>query len=58
MKQHCVDHTLLFFLISNSVTTSSNLSNLFSAGLINKKKKYKQADDRHFVCITLFFIKF
>ena len=33
----CWSH-FIFFLISNFVTTSSNLSKLFSAGLINKKK--------------------
>ena len=29
----------IFFLTSNSVTTSFNLSKFFSAGLINEKKK-------------------
>ena len=42
----CWSH-FIFFLISNSVTTSSNLSKFFSAGLINEKK-YKQTDDRPF----------
>ena len=43
----------IFFLTSNSVTTSFNLSKFFSAGLINekkKRKKYKQTDDRPFFC--------
>ena len=50
----CWSH-FIFSLISNSVTTSSNLSWFFSAGLINEKKKqrrkkYKQTDDRPFFC--------
>ena len=36
----CWSH-FIFFLISNSVTTSSNLSKLLSAGLINKKNTNK-----------------
>ena len=54
VKRHCVGHTLFSFLRINSVTTSSNLSKLFSAGLINKKKMKRktneQADDIPFVC--------
>ena len=43
----------IFFLTSNSLTISFNLSKFFSAGLINekkKRKKYKQTDDRLFFC--------
>ena len=56
VKRHCVGHTLFSFLRINSVTTSSNLSKLFSAGLINKKneKKNKQTNK---LMIYLSFVK-
>ena len=55
VKRHCVGHTLFSFLRINSVTTSSNLSKLFSAGLINKKKwKEKQTNK---LMIYLSFVK-
>ena len=53
VRRNCVGHTLFSFLRINSVTTSSNLSKLFGAALIDKKRKKqtnKPADDIPFVC--------
>ena len=54
VKRHCVGHTLFSFLRINSVTTSSNLSKLFGAALIDKKRKNKQTNQ---LMIYLSFVK-